>query len=138
MQNFVGDNGNVLDVAPNIILIPNDADAKEKVFAAIGADKDPATSNNAFNYQYGRWEVICWTYLNQFLKKGTNFPWVLLDSSYNQDYGGAPWFDRTELDIRSEIAQNDANVWKGYSRYIGGFGDWRFAAVGGVDGGDAL
>lgn len=138
MQNFVGDNGNVLDVAPNIILIPNDADAKEKVFAAIGADKDPATSNNAFNYQYGRWEVICWTYLNQFIKKGTNFPWVLLDSSYNQDYGGAPWFDRTELDIRSEIAQNDANVWKGYSRHSAGFADWRFAAVGGIDGGDAL
>ena len=138
MQNFVGDNGNVLDVAPNIILIPNDADAKEKVFAAIGADKDPATSNNAFNYQYGRWEVICWTYLNQFLKKGTNFPWILLDSSYNQDYGGAPWFDRTELDVRSEIAENDANVWKGFSRSIAGFADWRFAAVGGVDSGDPL
>ena len=42
-------NDNILDVAPTTILIPNDADAKEAVFAAIGADKDPATSSNAFN-----------------------------------------------------------------------------------------
>ena len=138
MQKFVGDNGNILDVAPTTILIPNDADAKEKVFAAIGADKDPATSNHAFNYQFGRWNVICWTYLDQFLTSSTNFPWILLDENYNQDYGGAPWFDRTELDVRSEIAANDANVWKGYSRFIGGFNDWRFAAVGGVTGGDNL
>ena len=138
MQNFVGDNGNILDVAPTTILIPNDADAKEQVFAAIGADKDPATSNNAFNYHFGRWNVICWTYLNQFLPSSTNFPWVLLDEGYNEDYGGAVWLDRTELDVRSEIAGNDANVWKGYSRFIAGFNDWRFAAIGGVTGGDTL
>lgn len=138
MQNFVGDNDNLLDVAPTTILIPNNAEAKEAVFAAIGADKDPATSNNAFNYQFGRWSVICWGYLDRFLGSGTNFPWVLLDESYSRDYGGAVWFDRKELDIRSEIAANDANVWKGVSRFSAGFGDWRFAAVGGVDGGDAL
>lgn len=138
MQNFVGDNGNILDVAPTTILIPNDAGAKEQVFAAIGADKDPATSNNAFNYHFGRWNVICWTYLNQFLPSSTNFPWVLLDEGYNEDYGGAVWLDRTELDVRSEIAANDANVWKGFSRFIAGFNDWRFAAIGGVTGGDTL
>ena len=46
--------------------------------------------------------------------------------------------DRTELDVRSEIAANDANVWKGFSRFIAGFNDWRFTAIGGVTGGDTL
>ena len=138
MQNFKGDNDEILDVAPTTILIPNDADAKEAVFAAIGADKDPATSNNAFNYQFGRWNVICWTYLNQFLDAADNFPWVLLDEAFNEAYGGAAWFDRVQLDVRSEISANDANVWKGYARWSAGFNDWRFAALGGIAGGDAL
>lgn len=138
MQNFKGDAGNILDVAPSTILIPNDAVAKETVFAAIGADKDPATANNAFNYQFGRWNVICWTYLNQFLKASDTFPWVLLDEAYNQDNEGAAWYDRKELTVRSEIAANDANQWKGNARFIAGFNDWRFAAAAGISGADAL
>lgn len=138
MQLFTGDAGNILDVAPTTILIPNDADAKAAVFAAIGADKDPATSNNAFNYQFGRWNVICWTYLNQFLKAGSTFPWVLIDENYNQDAEGAAWYDRKELTVRSEIAANDANQWKGNARFIAGFNDWRFAAAGGISGASAL
>lgn len=138
MQHFEGDAGNLLDVSPTTILIPNRAEAKEAVFAAIGADKDPATSNNAFNYQFGRWNVLCWSYLDKYLTSGNTFPWVLLDDAYNQDYGGAVWFDRTELDIRSELARNDANEWLGFARFVGGFNDWRFAAAGGIDGADAL
>ena len=60
MQQFKGDADNILDVSPTTILIPNDYKAKKAVFEAIGADKDPATANNAFNYQFGRWNVICW------------------------------------------------------------------------------
>jgi len=33
---------------------------------------------------------------------------------------------------------NDANVWQGYARFIAGFNDWRFAAVGGLAGGNTL
>jgi len=54
MQNFCGDNEEILDVAPDTILIPSVASLKESVFAAIGSDKDPNTANNAYNYQYGR------------------------------------------------------------------------------------
>lgn len=138
MQHFEGDAGNMLDVSPGTILIPNDADAKEKVFAVIGADKDPATSNNAFNYQFGRWNVRCWSYLDKYLKKGTDFPWVLLDEAYSRDNSGAVWFDRTELDVRSVLAHNDANQWLGFSRWSAGFNDWRFAACGGVAGAEKL
>lgn len=137
MQNFTDDNGNVLAVVPNTILIPNDYKLKMEVFAAIGADKDPNTGNNGANFNFGRWNVIVWPYLNQYIAKGTA-PWILLSGSYNQDYGSAMWLDRVKLEVRSELASNDANNWKGYARFTAGFNDWRGFAVGGVTGGSTL
>lgn len=138
MHLFRGDNDEILDVAPDTILIPEIATLKKDVFAAIGADKDPVSANNAFNYQYGRWNVIVWPYLNQFVTKGTS-PWVLLDSKYNETYGGAVWNDRVQLEVRSTIDENtDANVWRGRSRFNACFNDWRFAAIGGVAAGNSL
>ena len=138
MQNFRGDNNEILDVAPTIILIPNDAAMKKAVFAAIGADKDPASSNNAFNYQYGRWTVIIWPYLNQFISAGTS-PWALIDPVYNENYGGAVWNDRVPLSVRSGIDENtDANVWRGRARFNASGNDWRFIAVGGIASGTTL
>lgn len=138
MHLFRGDNDEILDVAPDTILIPEIATLKKDVFAAIGADKDPVSANNAFNYQYGRWNVIVWPYFNQFVTKGTS-PWVLLDSKYNETYGGAVWNDRVQLEVRSTIDENtDANVWRGRSRFNAAFNDWRFAAIGGVAAGNAL
>ena len=138
MHLFRGDNDEILDVAPDTILIPENADLKKPVFAAIGADKEPTTANNAFNYQYGRWNVIIWPYLNKHLTAGTS-PWVLLDSKYNETYGGAVWRDRIKLEVRSTIDDNtDANVWRGRSRFNACFNDWRFAAIGGVSSGNEL
>lgn len=137
MQDFRGDNNEVLDVAPSTILIPNDYKLKRDVFAAIGADKDPNTANNGFNYNFGRWSVIVWPYLNQFIAAGTS-PWILLDKRYNDEYGCALWLDRVALEVRSELSGNDANVWKGYARFTAGFNDWRGFAVGGVSGGTQL
>ena len=140
MQNFRGDNGEILNIAPDTILIPNYYKLKKDVFAAIGADKDPATANNAFNYVFGRWTVIVWPYLNQYISaSAATLPWVLLDSEYNKENGGALWLDRTPLDVRSRVDDGtDANVWQGYSRFTAGFNDWRFAAVGGITGGTEL
>ena len=138
MQNFMGDNGEILDVTPDTIVIPNVHALKKAVFAAVGADKDPTTANNGFNYQFGRWNIICWPYLNNFIAAGT-LPWILLDSKYNDMNGGAVWLDRTKLDVHSEVDRNThANVWSGYSRFVAGFHDWRFAAVAGVTGGTTL
>lgn len=138
MHQFKGDNNEILDVAPNTILIANDPDLKRQVFAAIGADKDPATANNGFNFQFGRWNVIIWNYLNQFITKGVK-PWILLDSAYNEEYGGAVWNDRIPLSVKSIIDEKtDANVWQGRSRFNACFNDWRFACVGGIEGGTDL
>lgn len=138
MQDFRGDSDEVLDVAPDTILIPNIYTLKQAVFEAIGADKDPETSNNGFNYQYGRWNVIVWPYLNQYITAGTA-PWVLLDSRYNKEYSGAVWLNRKTLEVKSHIDDNnDANVWSGVARFVAGFNDWRAFAVGGVSGGTEL
>ena len=106
-------------------------------FSTIGADESPETANNGFNYQFGRWNVIVWPYLNQFITSGTA-PWILMDSRYNKDYGSAIWLDRVKLEVKSKIAENDANVWKGYARFTAGFNDWRAFAVGGIAGATAL
>ena len=138
MQNFKGDNAELANVAPNTILIPNDAATKKAVFAAIGADKDPVTANNGYNYVFGRWNVLVWNYLNNYVAEGTA-PWILADVDYNEEYGGAIFTDRTPLDVRSTIDENtDANVWRGYARFTAGFNDWRAFAVGGVSGGTDL
>lgn len=138
MQDFRDDNGNVLAVAPDTILIPNDGELKKAVFEAIGADKDPATANNGFNYNFGRWNVIVWQYLNQFITSGSK-PWVLLDQKYNKENYGAIWINRNELEVKSVVDNNtDANVWLGFARFNAGFNDYRFAAVGGITGGTAL
>lgn len=138
MHLFRGDNDNILDVAPDTIVIPEDADLKAAVFAAVGSDKDPITANNAFNYQCGRWTIICWSYLNQFLAAGAQ-PWILLDSTYNSTYGGAIWNDRVQLEMTSYVDTNtDANVWNGRARWNACFNDWRFAACGGMAGGTTL
>ena len=81
--------------------------------------------------------MIVWQYLNQYITANTK-PWVMLDKKYNEEYAGAVWLDRVKLEVRSELASNDANVWKGYARFTAGFNDWRFAAVGGVSGGTQL
>lgn len=138
MQNLKGDNDEVLDVHPDTIIIPNIHTLKKAVFAAIGADKEPTTANNAFNYQYGRWNVIVWPYLNEFIANGTA-PWMLFDSKYNDTYDGLIWQDRVELDVTSYIDhETNANVWDGYARFTAGFNDWRPIAVAGVSGGTAL
>ena len=138
MQDFKDDDGNLVDIAPDTIIIANDPALKKSVFEAIGSDKDPATANNAFNYQYGRWNVCVWNYLNQFITSGTS-PWILLDSKANKTYHGAVWLDREKLSVRSDVDEdNDANIWRGRSRFNASGNDWRFIAVGGCSTGTTL
>lgn len=141
MQNFVDDRGEPLDIRPNTIIIPNDEGLKYDVFEAIGADKDPETSNNGFNYHYGMWDVIVWPYLNGLIDTGTatDKPFILLDRQYNETYEGADWLERVKLTVESyRDPGNDNNIWKGRARFGVGFNDFRAFAMGGVTGGTAL
>lgn len=135
MQNYADDNGEILTVSPDTIIIPNEAGIKNSVFAAIGADKDPATSNNGFNYQYGRWNVIVNPYLNGL----PNGAWFVYDSKYNDAYNGLLFLDRIPLTVTSYVDENTDNcVWKGRSRFVCGANDWREISVCGISGATTL
>lgn len=139
MQDIRDDDGNLLNVAPDTIIIPNVGVLKRKIFAAIGSELDPNTNNNAFNFQVGLWNVLVWNYLPKAIGGKPYF--MLLDSSFNQNYMCLPWVDRLALSVKSDIDPNtDANIWKGRARFGAGFNNWRSIAVcgAGVTGGDSL
>ena len=141
MQQLTGDNGELLAVAPDTILIPNDAALKDAVFSAIGADKEPPTSNNAYNHQFGRWNVIIDPYLTQALAAmgKTDKPFILLDSKFLETGDGAIFQERKKLEVKSVVDQNnDNNSWRGRARFGAGFVDWRFAAAGNISTGKDL
>ncbi len=136
MQNFRDDNGAPLSIVPDTIIIPNNYKLKQRVFSVLGADKDPDTSNNGFNFTFGRYNIIVWGYLNDHVDEGT---WYLLDSHYNQTRGGLVWFDRQVLEVTPWIDHNNDNyIWNGYARWSAGANNWRAIAVGGQTGGTKL
>lgn len=138
MQNFMDDNGNILTVAPDTIIIPNDYMLKNAVFETIGADKDPGTNKNGFNYLFGRWNVIVWPYWT-LAANATDKPFILLDSHFNDLDGTAVWFDRIPLAVKAYVDEDtDAAVYKGRARWSAGFNNWRGMIMGGVTGGTAL
>ena len=137
MQNRRDEDGNLLDIRPDTIVIPNDYQLKKKVFAAIGADKDPDTAYNGFNYNFGRWNVLVWNRICQYVADSSK-PWMMIDANFIQEYFGAVFQDRTDLEIDVFKEKNDALTYHGRSRFGGGFTNFRFASVGGAAGGTTL
>lgn len=139
MQNFKGyTDEEILTVVPDTIVIPNDYKTKMTVFEVIGSDKDPNSSNNGFNFLYGRWNVIVDPYLNKLIQPGTTVPWFLMSSEYNQEVGGARWYDRVKGEIDAERKTNRTRLLTGYARWGAGFKDWRFIYGGGMKNGKSL
>ena len=128
MQMFTDDDGNLLNVAPDTIIIPNVGSLKRAVLAAVGSDLDPNSANNALNFQCGLWNVIVWPYLPSTLGGKPYF--LMMDSQFKDNYECLPWLDRVPLSVRSDIDPNtDANVIKGRARFGAGFNNWRCIAV---------
>ncbi|MBQ7646971.1 MAG: hypothetical protein IJS94_06860, partial [Clostridia bacterium] len=110
MSLFKDDNGNILNIAPDTIIIPYNAALIDSVIEVVGSEKDPSSSNNAFNRHYGMWNIIIWPYLNQFITFGaSNMPFIIMDSSYNQQNGGGVWIDRVPLEVRSTYDETNDN-----------------------------
>jgi len=128
MQNFKDDDGNLLNLQPDTIIIPNKARIKAKVFEILNADGRPdSNGDNNGNYHFGRWNVLVWTYLNNPPGVGHGDDWwILADQSWNQLYGGLIWLDRIPLTVKSWVDNNnDANVFNGRSRYTAAPVNWR-------------
>ena len=128
MQSFCDDDGNLLAVTPNTIIIPNSADLKRSVIAAIDSEYDPESDKNAVNFQCGLWNVLVWNYLPKTL--GGKPYWIMMDKDFCKNYDCLPWVDRVKLSVRSYIDDNtDANVWAGRARFGAGFNNWRGIAI---------
>ena len=142
MQNLNDDNGHVLLLRPDTIIIPNDGALKKEVLGVIGADRDPDTaSSNAYNIHHGRWNVIIDPYLNPLIGTGESggTPWFLFDSVYNETYGGLVRTERVPLSFHSWIDRNnDNNVWNGRARFAAGFVDFRAMLMAGAANGSTL
>lgn len=127
MQNFTDDDGHILNLQPDTIIIPNDALLKEEVFGVLNGDGNPTTADRAGNYHFGRWNVIVFPYLKNPTGLTAGKSWfMLMDSQYNKDYNGIIWMDRLDLTVKSYIDEtNDANIWKGRARFVPKPHDWR-------------
>lgn len=139
MQNAKNDNGEIIGLVPDTIVIPNTEKAKSDVFGVLGAYKDPDTAaGNRFNYQFGNWNVMVVPWLES-LATSNSYPFFLMDSDYNEKHFGALDVVRIEPKIKSYIDEStDANIWKIRARFSGAFGDWRAFYAGGVSFGKAL
>ena len=117
MQGFTDDDGHLLNVTPDTILIPNVGELKRAVLAAVGSELDPETSNNAINFQAGLWNVLVWNYLPKTIGGKPYF--IMMDSKFEDDYMCLPFLDRLPLTVKSDIDPNtDANVFKGRARCV--------------------
>lgn len=137
MQNFTDDAGNTLGLNPDTIIIPNDPVIKQAVFAAVGSDKLPGTSHNDLNYQAGNYHVMVWPELNKFIGEGS-VPFILLDSTYNEDADCAIFQEREPLEVTDKWDDSDAYILRGRARFTGGFADWRGMIAGGLCFGSTL
>lgn len=125
MQGFKDDNGNLLNIQPDTIIIPNNARIKKLVFDAVATEKGaPNTANNSFNYNFGRWNVVIWNQLTN-PSSATHDIWFLMDSQRNQ-IDGLVWLDRVPLSVRSWIDNETGNnVFGGRARFGCAPVNWR-------------
>lgn len=139
MQEFKDDDGNLLSVTPDTIILPNDPAMIRAVLAAVNSEKDPESASNAVNFQVGLWNVLVWRYLPKTI--GGKGYFMMMDSRLKETGMCLPFVDRVPLSVRSDLDPNtDANVFRGRARFGAGFNNWRAISVcgAGVSGGTAL
>ena len=136
MQNIKDDNGEIAGIAPDTIIIPNDATLKKQVFGVLGANFIPETDGNAFNFLVGRYNVIVSQELNALASSHIFF---LLDSNYNSVVDGLIYQNRENLRVRAYTEEKTENiVFAGADRHCYSAIDWREIGAFNVTGGTAL
>ena len=127
MQNYTDDDGNLLNIMPDTIIIPNNALLKKQIIEDLNGEGNPNSANLKGNYHMGRWNVIIWPYLTAptGVTAGNNW-FIVADLQWNKVYNGLVWRDRVALEVTSIIDdKTDANVWKGRARFGATPNNWR-------------
>lgn len=121
------DEGNLLNIVPNTIVIPDEPGIRRKVVEVLSADGKPGTADNDGNYHYGKWTVKIWGYLNDPAGLSANTDWwMVMDKGFCELYETLVWVDRIPLQTKSWVDNNnDNNVFNMRSRYGGAPNNWR-------------
>lgn len=140
MRNFKDDKGNVLGFMPDTVILPgNDPEYEDFVKRVIGSDGEVGTNNNDINTQRGKWKFVVdpeWTPTIS----STNHPVILLSSEAMKALQGTKFFDRTKLDIATDVDVHSRNLtYNGYARMSITHPNWRHVMmIGSADSSTAL
>ena len=123
--------GNPIPHNPSLLVIPTHYKFKNALIEAL-AIKQHAEVITTTDYvtKVGKWTIIATPYLNNLAGfKENDMGVIMMDPVANKRDKGINWVDRVPLEVSSWYDQiNEANVWKGRSRFGCGAGDWRPAA----------
>ena len=140
MRNFNDDKGNVLGYMPDTVILPgNDPEYEDFVKRVIGSDGEVGTNNNDINTQRGKWKFVVdpeWTPTIS----STNHPVILLSSEAMKALQGTKFFDRTKLDIATDVDVHSRNLtYNGFARMSITHPNWRHVMmIGSADSSTAL
>lgn len=117
MRDFRGDQGEVITVMPDTILVP--VDLQEAAYEITASSGKVDTDFNNRNIHEGRYRVMEWEYLTD------SNNWFLMDSMLQRE--SLHWTDRMPMEF-AMIEDFDTFVakWRGYMRYALAHIDWRF------------
>ena len=140
MRNFKDDKGNVLGFMPDTVVLPgNDPEYEDFVKRVIGSDGEVGTNNNDINTQRGKWKFVVdpeWTPTIS----STNHPVILLSSEAMKALQGTKFYDRTKLDIMTDVDVHSRNLtYNGFARMSITHPNWRHVMmIGSADSSTAL
>lgn len=132
MRNFKDDRGHVLGLLADTIIVPGNAwQLEDTIKKIIGSDGETGTNNNDINTQRGKWTLVV-DHLWTPEVAQANMPCIIMSSEANKDILGSTFWNRVELDIKSEIKTSSRNLlYNGYARWSAGFYNWRHVIMAG-------
>lgn len=131
MGHFTDYNGHKVPFYPTQIICGSDYGFKSKLVAALCKKYNTSCNDvNAAEIKIGKWTILSSPYLDDLNGfKPSECAFIMVDPNMNTKNKGIVWVDRIPLSVSSRYDDdNEANVWKGRSRFSAGFGDWRCAS----------
>lgn len=125
LRNFKDENGEIMGYVADTLIIPcNRSEFEMTVKAVIGSERTTGSGNNDINTQYGNWTLVV---LDGWEADSDQF--MIMSSDANENLLGNLFFDRSKLDITSDVDIHTRNyIWNGYCRMGVGFGTWKHIA----------
>lgn len=127
MRNYKDDRGHVLGLLADTIVIPGNAYYLEDLIKKIiGSDGEVGNDYNDINTQRGKWKLVVDHLWTPEIADQTAAPAIIMSSEANKDLLGSTFWNRVDLDVKSEIKTSSRNlVYNGYARWSAGFYNWR-------------